>query len=98
MTVSTNSDSLLTHRTKLGRLPERGTHDRATIHRILDQGFVCHVGFISAGQPFVIPTGYGPVGDTLYIHDSAASRMIRNLQTEVERRLTRTLLTGLAPA
>ena len=98
MTVSTNSDSLLTPRTKLVRVPERGTHDRATINRILDEGFVCHVGFISAGHPFVIPTGYGRVGDILYIHGSAASRMLRNLQTGVELCLTVTLLDGLVLA
>ena len=98
MTVSTKSCGLLTHRTTLGRHPERGTHDRATINRILDEGFVCHVGFINSGQPFVIPTGYGRVGDILYIHGSAASRMLRNLQTGVELCLTVTLLDGLVLA
>src|SRR5437016_9113941 len=98
MTVLTNSRGLLTHRTTLGRHPERGKHDRATINRILDEGFVCHVGFISSGQPFVIPTGYGRVGDTLYFHGSAASRMLRNLQTGVELCLTVTLLDGLVLA
>src|SRR5205807_7361363 len=98
MTVSTNSDSLLTPRTKLVRVPERGTHDRATINRILDEGFVCHVGFISAGQPFVIPTGYGRVGDILYFHGSAASRMLRKLQTGIDVCVTVTLLDGLVLA
>lgn len=98
MTVSTNSDSLLTDRTKLVRVPERGRHDRATINRILDEGFVCYVGFISAGQPFVIPTGYGRVGDTRYFHGSAASRMLRNLQTGVQLCLTVTLLDGVVLA
>ena len=98
MTVSTKSRGLLTQRTMLERHPERGTHDLATINRILDEGFVRHVGFISAGQPFVIPTGYGRVGDTLYFHGSAASRMLRNLQTGVELCLTLTLLDGLVLA
>jgi nitroimidazol reductase NimA-like FMN-containing flavoprotein (pyridoxamine 5'-phosphate oxidase superfamily) len=98
MTASSNSHGLLTHRTTLGRHAERGTHDRIAIYRILDEGFVCHVGFVSDGHPFVIPTGYGRVGDTLYIHGSAASRMLRNLQTGVELCLTVTLLDGLVLA
>jgi uncharacterized protein len=96
--ASTNLRSLLTDRTKLERHPERGHHDRATINHILDEGFVCHVGFVSEGQPFVIPTGYGRVGDTLYIHGSAASRMLLKLQTGVEVCVTVMLLDGLVLA
>ena len=98
MTVSTNSCGLLTRRTTLARRPDRGSHDRAIINRILDEGFVRHVGFVWDGQPFVIPTGYGRVGDTLYIHGSAASRMLRNLQAGVNLSLTVTLLDGLVLA
>src|SRR5437879_3940182 len=98
MTVATKSGDLLTHRTTLARHPERGKQDRATINRILDEGFVFHVGFISAGQPFVIPTGYGRVGDILYIHGSAASRMLRKLQTGIDVCVTVTLLDGLVLA
>jgi uncharacterized protein len=92
------TDTLLTQRTKLGRLPDRGTHDRDTIYRILDEGFICHVGFAIDGQPFVIPTGYGRKGNTLYIHGSAASRMLRNLQKGVPVCFTVTLLDGLVLA
>jgi uncharacterized protein len=92
------TDTLLTQRTKLGRLPDRGTHDRDTIHRILDEGFICHVGFAIDGQPFVIPTGYGRSGENLYIHGSAASRMLRNLQKGISVCLTVTLLDGLVLA
>jgi len=92
------AESLLTSRTKLGRLPERGTHDRETINRILDEGFLCHVGFVSDGHPFVIPTGYGRIGDYVYIHGSAASRMLRNLQKGIEVCVTVTLLDGLVLA
>ena len=98
MAVSTESRSLLTHRTTLGRRPERGTHDRATINRILDEGFLCHVGFVSDGDAFVIPTGYGRVRDTLYIHGSAASRMLPKLQTGIDVCVTVTLLDGLVLA
>ena len=97
MTTS-HSEPLLTPRTTLARHPERGTHERETIHQILDEGFVCHVGFVAEGQPYVIPTGYGRVGDTVYIHGSAASRMLRNLQKGIELCLTVTLLDGLVMA
>lgn len=97
MTTS-HSEPLLTPRTTLARHPERGTHERETIHQILDEGFVCHVGFVAEGQPFVIPTGYGRIGDTVYIHGSAASRMLRNLEKGIDLCLTVTLLDGLVMA
>jgi nitroimidazol reductase NimA-like FMN-containing flavoprotein (pyridoxamine 5'-phosphate oxidase superfamily) len=96
--TSSSTEGLLTSRTTLGRHPERGNHERETIYRILDEGFVCHVGFVSDGQPYVIPTGYGRVGDDLYIHGSAASRMLRNLEKGIEMCVTVTLLDGLVMA
>ena len=63
-------------RTQVRRLPERGAYDRESIYRILDAGFLAHVGFSVDGQPFVIPTLYGRAGDKLYLHGSAASRML----------------------
>lgn len=92
------SETLLTARTTLHRHAERGTHERETINQILDEGLVCHVGFVSDGQPYVIPTGYGRVGDNLYIHGSAASRMLRNLEQGIEMCVTVTLLDGLVMA
>jgi uncharacterized protein len=92
------TETLLSQRTKLGRLPDRGRHDRETIHRILDEGFICHMGFAVDGQPFVIPTGYGRRGDTLYIHGSAASRMLRNVQKGIPVCFTVTLVDGLVLA
>src|SRR3979490_3174375 len=68
-----------TPRTTLKRLPQRGSYDRGVINRILDEGFICHVGFALDGRPFVIPTGYARVGDSLIIHGSQASRMLRTL-------------------
>jgi len=85
-------------RTQVERLPERGHYDRETIHAILDQAFLCHVGFVVDGQPFVIPTGFGRSGDTLYIHGSAASRMLRNLSAGVPVCVTVTLLDALVVA
>ncbi|MGH9499269.1 MAG: pyridoxamine 5'-phosphate oxidase family protein [Terriglobales bacterium] len=87
-----------TARTRLVREPDRAVYDRAAAYRILDEGFICHVGFVVEGQPFVIPTGYGRVGDNLYIHGSAASRMLRNLDQGVAVCVTVTLLDGLVLA
>jgi uncharacterized protein len=64
-----------TARTRVRRLPERGVYERATVHAILDEGFVCHVGFVVDGQPYVLPTGYARVGQTLYLHGSTGSRL-----------------------
>ena len=87
-----------TSRTRLVREPQRAVYDRAAAYKILDEGFICHVGFVMDGQPFVIPTGYGRVEDNLYIHGSAASRMLRNLDKGVDVCVTVTLLDGLVLA
>lgn len=85
-------------RTTVRRLPKRAEYDRSLIYQILDEGFVCHVGFVVDGQPFVIPTAYARVGDSLYIHGSAASRMLRTLEGGVEVCVTVTLVDGLVLA
>src|SRR5271166_5891170 len=72
-----------TARTRVVREPHRGVYDRETVYRILDEGFLCHVGFAVDGQPFVIPTSYGRKDATLYIHGSAASRMLRQMKEGV---------------
>ena len=87
-----------TERTKLKRLPKRGHFDRETVYGILDEGFICHVGFAPEGRPFVIPTGYARDGDKLYIHGSAASRMLRTLSTGVDVCVTVTIVDGLVLA
>lgn len=87
-----------TERSKVRRLPKRGEYERAAVYRILDEGFVCHVGFVVEGQPFVIPTGYARAGDNLYIHGAQASRMLRTLAGGVEVCVTVTLLDGLVLA
>jgi uncharacterized protein len=88
----------LTDRTTLKRLPKRGHFDRETVNAILDEGFICHVGFVVDGQPFVIPTGYARVDDRLYIHGSQASRMLRTLSQGVDVCVTVTLVDGLVLA
>jgi uncharacterized protein len=85
----------LTTRSELRRIPLRGSHDWDTIGRILDAGFLAHVGFCVEGQPFVIPTLYGREGDKLYLHGSAASRMLRQLETGIPACVTVTLVDGL---
>jgi hypothetical protein len=87
-----------TERTKLKRLPKRGHFDRETVYGILDEGFICHVGFAPQGQPFVIPTGYARVDDKLYIHGSQASRMLRTLSGGVDACVTVTIVDGLVLA
>jgi uncharacterized protein len=87
-----------TDRTRVRRLPDRGKYDRETVFSILDEGFICHVGFVVDGQPYVIPTGYARAGDKLYIHGSAASRMLRTLADGVQVCVTVTLIDGLVLA
>jgi len=85
-------------RSTIKRVPKRGNYERDTIYQILDEGLVCHVGFVANGQPFVIPTAYGRVDDKLYIHGSPASRMLKTLQSGIEVCVTVTLLDGLVLA
>ena len=93
------SDQLKTTRTTLKRLPERGAHDFPTMAAILDEAVFCHIGFVADdGQPFVVPTGYGRDGRTLYIHGSSASRMLRTLAGGVPVCFTATLIDGLVMA
>ncbi|HET8636473.1 MAG TPA: pyridoxamine 5'-phosphate oxidase family protein [Acidobacteriaceae bacterium] len=87
-----------TPRTRVNRLPKRGDYSRETIYSILDAAFLCHVGFVVEGQPYVIPTGYGRAGDTLYLHGSAASRMLRTLASGLDVCVTVTLLDGIVLA
>ena len=87
-----------TERTRVVREPHRGSHDREVIYKILDEGFVCHVGFTVDGQPFVIPTMFARVGDSIYFHGSAASRMLRSLSGGLAVCLTVTLVDGLVLA
>jgi uncharacterized protein len=85
-------------RTRLVREAERAVYDRDAVYRILDEGFLCHVGFAVDGQPFVIPTSYGRKDASLYIHGSAASRMLRQMKESVPVCITVTLLDGLVLA
>lgn len=87
-----------TTRTRVVRESDRAVYDREPVYRILDEGFLCHVGFAVDGQPFVIPTSYGRKEASLYIHGSAASRMLRQMKEGVAVCITVTLLDGLVLA
>jgi uncharacterized protein len=87
-----------TERTQLQRLPERGSHDPEVVHAVLDAAFLAHVGFSVDQQPFVIPTLFGRIGDTLYLHGSAASRMLGTLEKGIPACVTATIVDGLVLA
>ena len=87
-----------TKRTRVRRLPARGVYERPAIDAILDEGLVCHLGFVHEGHPVVIPTLYARMGDAVYVHGSAASRMLRTLARGFDACLTVTLLDGLVLA
>ncbi|HEV2859608.1 MAG TPA: pyridoxamine 5'-phosphate oxidase family protein [Pyrinomonadaceae bacterium] len=87
-----------TGRTTLRRLPQRAEYGREAVYQILDEAFVCHVGFVSGGHPFVIPTAYGRAGDVLYLHGARASRMLKELAGGAEVCVTVTLVDGLVLA
>jgi nitroimidazol reductase NimA-like FMN-containing flavoprotein (pyridoxamine 5'-phosphate oxidase superfamily) len=87
-----------TERTRVVREPHRGSFDRDTIYKILDEGFVCHLGFTVEGQPYVIPTMFARVGEAIYFHGSAASRMLRGVSSGLAVCVTVTLIDGLVLA
>jgi uncharacterized protein len=88
----------ISERTRVTREPQRAVYDPEVIHAILDEGFVCHVGFTADGQTYVIPTMYARVGEAVYFHGSAASRMLRSLAAGLNVCLTVTLADGLVLA
>lgn len=92
------SDDLQSSRTTLDRYSVRGKYDFESIAKILNEGFYCHIGFIANGQPYVIPTGYGMEGRTLYFHGSAASRMLVETGKGIPMCITVTLVDGLVLA
>jgi uncharacterized protein len=87
-----------TERTQVRRLPQRGVYDKDQVHAILDEGFICHVGFVVDGQPFVVPTGYGRLGEKVFIHGSPASRVLRPREGGIVVCLTVTLVDGFVLA
>jgi uncharacterized protein len=87
-----------TDRNKVRRLPERGVYDAATIHAIVDEALICHVGFLHDGQPVVIPTIHAREGDTIFLHGSKASRLLDHARQGDSLCITVTLLDGIVAA
>jgi uncharacterized protein len=90
--------TLQTERTTVKRLAKRADYDPHTVHRILDEALICHIGFVVDGLPVVIPTIHWRDGERLYVHGSVASRMLRSLKNGVDACVTVTLLDGLVLA
>jgi hypothetical protein len=88
----------MSDRTRVVREPQRAVYDREIINKILDEGFVCHIGFTADGQTFVIPTMFARVDDAIYFHGSAASRMLRGVSAGLNVCVTVTLVDGLVLA
>jgi nitroimidazol reductase NimA-like FMN-containing flavoprotein (pyridoxamine 5'-phosphate oxidase superfamily) len=86
-----------TDRTKVRRLADRGRYDRATIHEVLDEAYIAHVGFVVDGEPRVLPMTYGRIDDVLYLHGAAGNAMLR-ASSGAEVCVTVTLLDGLVLA
>ncbi|MDE0845773.1 MAG: pyridoxamine 5'-phosphate oxidase family protein [Actinomycetota bacterium] len=91
------SEYVRTNKTEVKRKPDRGSYDRETVHSILDEGLVAHVGILQGGTPLVIPMTYGRVEEQMYLHGSAASRLLRDAR-DVDVCVTVTLLDGLVLA
>jgi nitroimidazol reductase NimA-like FMN-containing flavoprotein (pyridoxamine 5'-phosphate oxidase superfamily) len=89
------SDFTPTKKTRVTRKPDRGRYDRQTVYDILDQAFVCHVGFIADGMPVVVPTNYVRAGDKLFLHGSMASRLMKTLASGAPFCVSVTLLDGI---
>lgn len=85
-------------RSKVRRMPERGVYDREVINRILDEGVVCQVGIVANGQPIIIPMAYARVADSIYVHGSRASRLLRTLARGGPACVSVTLVDGLVLA
>ncbi|CAK0783324.1 hypothetical protein CVIRNUC_006523 [Coccomyxa viridis] len=98
MANETADQYTVTDRTTLKRYAKRAEYDRKVVHAILDEAFVCHIGFVADGQPFVIPTGFARDNEQLYFHGSVGSRMLRALSSGADICVTVTLLDGLVLA
>ncbi|WP_019509189.1 pyridoxamine 5'-phosphate oxidase family protein [Pleurocapsa sp. PCC 7319] len=96
--MSDSNNLKVTKRSKVRRLPKRGSQERELIYNILDEALVAHVGFTVDNQPFVIPMAYGREGDRLYLHGSSVSRLLKTLEQGVDVCFTVTLLDGLVIA
>ena len=96
--MSDSSQLSTSQRSKLRRIPQRGSQERELIYSILDEALIAHVGFTNDNQPFVIPMVYGRKEDRLYLHGSPVSRLLKTLATGVDVCINVTILDGLVIA
>ena len=87
-----------TSKTRVHRLPERGQYDRETIYQILDEALICHVGFVEAGQPFVIPINFARMGNAIVLHGAKASRLLKHIEAGNPVCVEATIVDGLVLA
>jgi uncharacterized protein len=87
-----------TSRTTPTRYSDRARYDRDTVHRILDEALICHLGYLNGGRPMVLPTTHARVGETLYLHGSTGSRPMRGAKEDLPVCVTATLVDGLVLA
>lgn len=92
------SDFSASDRTRVRRLPDRGHYDAATVHAIIDEALVCHLGFAIEGRPFVIPVLHARRDGELLVHGASSSRLLRHIEAGHEVCATMTLLDGLVLA
>lgn len=96
--MKTDTAAPASARVRVKRMPDRAKYDRATVEAILDEGLICHVGFVAESQPYVIPTIYARNGDNLLIHGSAAGRTLRAVSGKIPVCITVTIVDGLVLA
>src|SRR5512138_1632297 len=92
------TDFAKTEKNRINRLPKRGHYDRETIYRILDEALICHVGFVAAGQPYVIPINFARVGDRIVLHGAKASRLLKHVEAGNPVCVEATIVDGLVLA
>ena len=86
------------HKNTIKRLPKRGHYERETIYQILDEALICHVGFVQNGQPYVIPTNFARVDDTIVLHGAKASRLLKHIESGHPVCVETTIVDGLVLA
>ena len=92
------NNAFMSERTKVHRLPDRGFYDFETITKILDDTFICHIGFVVENQPYVIPTCFGRENDEIFFHGAKGSRMLKAIKNGSDICITVTILDGIVLA
>lgn len=87
-----------TERNRVRRLPQRGQYDHETIYKILDEALICHVGFVENNMPFVIPINFARVDDTIILHGSKTSRLLKHIEAGNPICIEATIVDGLVLA